>query len=330
MCGTGKRTLAGLLAVLLCGSAAARPPSVEDLSALDRFSDHFYGAIADGPAVRVAWSIDPTVRVGGSRILSLIVTNAANPRELTRPDVKSDPRLAATFEVADLDDPPPAPDAREVVFRYKLTPRPVPGDATIPMLRYKYVRLNPAGGVWRFTAVAYPQPVTILPAETAPAEPVPLEAPDSFFALDPEPRTLLAPGRFAWPVPVMVAPLAVAGWVSAWRRLYPDAARLAAIRRNKAVRRALDRLAKADRAPDPAGEAATAVREYLVDRFGVPPAARTPGELAVAVADLGHAATAEAYFRRCDAARFAPASDTGVSLGADGAALIAAWEGGAK
>jgi hypothetical protein len=330
MSGTGKRTFAGLLALLLGGSAAARTPSVDDLSAIDRFSDHFYGAIAAGPAVRAAWTVEPTVRIGGSLVLSLTVSNAANPRELTRPDIKSDPRLTAKFEIADLDDPPPAVDAREVVFRYRLTPRPVPGDATIPMLKYKYVRLNPAGGVWRFTAVAYPQPVRILPAARVDTAPAPVEGPESYFAVEPEPRGVLRVGGAAWLVPVLLVPFAVSLWVSAWRRVYPDAARLAVLRRNRAVRRALDRLAKADRAPDPAGEAATAVREYLVERFGVPPAAHTPGELAAAVADIGHAAKAEAYFRRCDAARFAPASDTGVSLGADGAALIAAWEGGGE
>lgn len=334
MCGTGKRILAGLLALLLGGSASARTPSVDDLSALDRFSDHFYGAIADGPAVRVAWSIDPTVRIGDSRILSLVVSNAANPRELIRPDIKSDPRITAKFEVTDLDDPLPTSDSREVFFRYRLTPRPVPGDATIPMLKYKYVRLNPAGGVWRFTAAAYPQPVKILPAAKVATETVPLEAPESFFAVEPVLRGVLNPGRFAWLIPVLLIPFAVILWVTVWRRIYPDAARLAAIRRNKAVRRALDRLTKAERAPDPAGESAMAVREYLVERFGVSPVARTPGELATAVVELGHsaehAAKAEAYFRRCDAARFAAASDSGASLGSDGAALIAAWEGGAK
>ncbi len=341
MCGTGNRSLVAIWLVLAGSTTAVgSPPSLDDLSALDRPSEHFYGAIADGPAVRVAWSATPPrVHVGSEMILTLTVWNAANPRELTRPYLRSDARVTINFEVSDLESPPPDPSARIVEFRYKLTPRPHrTGSATIPVLPYKYVRLKPGGGAWKFTSLAYPIPVEILPPVKPTATGVPIEASESFFAIATNPRRLtgtpILPGRRTWLVPVALIPLAVVVWVRMWKRIYPDAARLAAIRRNRAVRRALDRLGKVARHTDPPGESASAMRDYFIERHGIPPAAQTPVEVAAAIGEAGLpadlAAKAEAYFRRCDAARFAGhAGDTGMSLAADGARLIETWEGGA-
>lgn len=329
----------GVLGVLLlAGVAAGRPPGLDDVPPIDRRADHFYGAVADRFAVSAAWSVDSArVPLGGEFVLSLTITNAANPAEIVRPKLGKDPRFTDTFRVVDLSDPPPTADSREVVFRYALTPRRV-GQATVPALKFKYVRVNPAGGVWRFTAVAYPLAVTVTPPAKSPGDAVPLDAPDGFFAAETDPRALavpaVAPGPRAWLVPVALVPAVVAGWVVAWRRIFPDAARLAALRRTRAVRRVLDRLGSANHAADPTGEVAAAVRDYLVERYGVDPVARTPAELGAAAAAAGfseeRAGKVEALFRRCDAARFAPPGDPGASLAADAARLVADWEGDAR
>jgi hypothetical protein len=94
------------------------------------------------------------------------------------------------------------------------------------------------------------------------------------------------------------------------RRRFPDAARRAELRRVKEVREVLDALAVADRRPDPAGVTATAVRRYLAARRPADPAAF------------------DALLARCDAARFGPNGDAGLSLATEAAKLVRSAEGG--
>jgi hypothetical protein len=131
----------------------------------------------------------------------------------------------------------------------------------------------------------------------------------------------------------MLGPLVAGGWYALWRRMYPDAVRLARMRRSRAARRAVDGIRRAGRSPDPPGTIAAAVLGYLRARYPLPPGAETPGELGDALRAAGlpdaEADAAVGFFRRCDEARFAPPGDTGLSLAAEAEALVArleAWE----
>ena len=92
----------------------------------------------------------------------------------------------------------------------------------------------------------------------------------------------------------------------------------------------MDAIRKAGRSADPARVIAGAVRGYLRARFPLSRAAETPTEIGheLRLAGLPEAdseAAAE-FFRRADAARFAPPDDIPVSLADDAAALIARLE----
>ena len=323
MCATGNFLI---LAVLL-----AAPPSVEDLTPVQRLTPDFYNAIAVGKRVEVAWSADPaTVPRDGELTLTLTIRNAANPHELAKPNLGATDAVTKHFQVIDRTDPQAGRDAREARFTYSLRPREV-GAESVPALKYVYYRAD----LKEFqTAYAKAVPVTVtppVPKVIPSAPPVPLDAPEEFFTLAEESRRLTVPGRFGWLLPVVVVPFAVAGWVLVWRWVFPDAARLAKLRRNRTVRLALDRLKKARSSADPAGAAAAAFRGYLLGRFGVPPSAQTPTEVEAALTELGEpaerAADAAAFLRGCDATRFADLGDNGVSLTGQAEALILAWEG---
>lgn len=318
---------------LLLFALVAAPPSVEDLTAVERQTEHFYNAVAT-KKVEVAWSADPaTVPRDGEVMLTLTVRNAANPHELTRPNLAAMDAVTKLFQVIDRVDPPAARDAKEVRFTYTLRPREV-GAAVVPALKYVYYRSDFADGDRFQTTYAKALTVTVTPPapKVSPASPaVPLEAPEEFFKLAEDSHRFRVPGRFGWLLPVAAIPVVVAGWVIVWRWVFPDAARLAKLRRNRAVRRALDQLRSARESPDPAGGAAGAFRRYLVGRYGVPSTAQTPSEIAAALEELGEPTErvndAAAFLRSCDATRFADPGDNGVSVAAQAEALILAWEG---
>jgi hypothetical protein len=316
-------------------AAQDRRPSVEDLPPVERQARDFYNALAAGPkGVEAAWAVDPpTVPVNGELKLTLTVRHATNPYELAKPDLRKLAEFTSRFQVLDRTDPPAAPDAAEARFTYGLRPRST-DVKDIPPLKYVYFRK--VGRDWKpFTAYAASVPLTVTAPAAKPtpaAPPVPLDAPEEFFTLAEERQPTANPGRFGWLLPVAAVPVLVAVWVGLWRWLFPDAVRLAKLRRNRAARLALDRLKKARASADPAGAAAAAFRGYLIVRFGMPPAAQTPAEVSAALASVecpaDRAAGAEAFLRACDAARFTPSADDGLSLALQAEALITAWEGG--
>ncbi|HET6574938.1 MAG TPA: hypothetical protein VFG68_15135 [Fimbriiglobus sp.] len=321
-----------LLAVLLAFAAPDRP-SVADLSPVDRQTPDFYNALAVGPmGVQAEWAVDPpTVPINGELTLTLTVRHAANPPELVKPDLRTFDEFTKRFQVLDRTDQPAAPDAAEVRSTYGLRPRST-GEMKVPSLRYVYFRKD--GNAWKsFTTYANSVPIIVTapaPKPTPSTVPVPLDAPEEFFTLAEE-RPTATPGAFGWLLPVAVVPFAVIGWVVLWRWLFPDAVRLAKLRRNRAARLALDRLKKARTSADPAGAAASAFRGYLSARFGMPSAAQTPAEVSAALRAVecpaDRAADSEAFLRACDAARFTPTPDGGVSLTLEAESLITEWEG---
>jgi hypothetical protein len=108
-------------------------------------------------------------------------------------------------------------------------------------------------------------------------------------------------------------------WYAVWRRLYPDAARAARLRRGRAARRALDALARLpDDARARAERIAAALARYLGERFEPVPASLTPDEAAAVLrrAQLDNLASrlGDAW-ARTDEARFA--ADPASRLSAD-------------
>src|SRR6185369_6079924 len=106
---------------------------------------------------------------------------------------------------------------------------------------------------------------------------------------------------------VLVPPLGFVVWWLAWRRLHPDAARLARLHRSRAVRVALDELAALRPGPVFGDRLAVVVRTYLAGRAGLPSQASAPSEVEAWLAGHGApravAKAARVLFDRIDAAR---------------------------
>lgn len=324
------RSLAVAVALLVTVPATAQlPTSVEHIPVIERPPNHFYGAIAGGKRLEVRWELSPTsAPLGTPLTLTLVVRQAANPHELTRPPLLELDGFSTLFTVVeDLPDEPDEPDgSADVTFRYRLTPRSE-GGYQIPELTYCYYepRAPSRARTQTVYAKAVPFQVTKLPQGVVTS--VPIDGPPEFF----ERRDGGAfarsggPQWWAWVGLFTAGVVGAVGWVVGWRVLFPDAARLARIRHHKAVRTALDRLRKGD---PTAEQVAVTVRNYLIARWGLAFTAQTPAEVAAGLSGVGlpseRAAEAEGLLRACDASRFG--GDTGVSP-ARAAAMIERWEG---
>jgi hypothetical protein len=105
--------------------------------------------------------------------------------------------------------------------------------------------------------------------------------------------------------------------------VYPDAARLARLRRGRAARRATDIIRQAAQTPDPAGTIAAAVLGYLQARFHLPQGAATPREIGQALQQVGYPDDEMVqFFRRCDEFRFSADRDNALSLAEVATAVI--------
>lgn len=315
------------LALALGAAGAAPPPFFEP-------RDHYYKA--QGAKVTVKWELDrDAVPEDGHLVATLVVAGAANPHEVVRPDLGKLPAFRDRFQVEDVPGKPPAASAKSVSFAYKLRPRTAKVDR-VPTLLFAYY--NPqAPGADKFRQTkAEGKPITVTPAPPRPAPAaIPLDVPDHLFEVATGPEVLdrepFAPGAWLWLGLAAAAPVAAGGWYLVWRRMYPDAVRLARLRRSRAARRAIDAVRRAARSADPPGTVAAAVLGYVRARYPLPPGAETPGELGDALRAAGlpdaDADAAVGFFRRCDEARFAAASDTRLSLAAEAEALVTRLEG---
>lgn len=307
---------AAVVVVFAAAPAFARPPTkVDEIPPTERPREHFYGAIADKKPLSVRWEATPTsVPFGQSITLTLLVANAVNPRELLRPPLAELPEFQDKFTA--FEDVPAVVTADEVRFAYKLAPRNE-GPLDIPELTYRYYHPRFAEGTREQTVYAEAVRVNV----TKPAEakaPSPLIAPAEYlvrrdggaFTRGGGPSGWLWAGLFGGGVLVWVA------WVFGWRVLFPDAARLAAVRRHRAVRIALDRLRRPHLTP---ADVAVTVRNYLIGRWGLAFTAQTPTEVTEGLLDVGvpaeRADEAGELLRACDAARFAGTGDRPVSAG---------------
>jgi hypothetical protein len=297
-------------------------------------TENFYGA--QGSGVKVAWSLDRTsVRLDEEIVATLTIAKATNPTKIVRPDLRKLPAFESLFTILDNPDPPPETDAKAVKFTYRLRPRDR-DVKKVPTLEFHYY--NPAaaqGKQFPLTTTGRAIEITVTAPAPKPAPPVvPLGVPEHLFAVATGPDVLkgdpLVPSYWACVAATVLGPVLALGWYIAWRRIYPDAARLAKMRRSRAARRAVDTIRRAARTPDPAATLANAVLGYLRARFPLPPGAVTPIEIGSALTELGVPAseceTATGFFRECDTARFSPSIDNGMSLAADAEALVARLE----
>lgn len=290
---------------------------------------------AKGTRVSATWSVDRTeIPEDGTLLATLTVRGVTNPREIVRPDLRKLKEFTEQFRsIEDVGDG--GGDEKEVQFVYRLRPRNRDTNR-LPGLDFFF--LKPGGGDKPFEnarARGINLSVTAAaPKLAAKLPPVAMTEPDTLFAITTGPvvtgSAQFVPGTWAWLALAAFGPLAAWAGVIAWRRIYPDSARQALIRRSRAARRALEAVAVAHKTPDPSAAITNAVLHYVRHRFPLPAGADTPTDLeaglrAADVPALDAAVTAE-FFRMCDEARFAPASDAAVSLPRAAAAIVARLE----
>ena len=327
------RVALGVLLVALLNTHHASPAKAQDIPVVGQPTENFYQARGSG--VRVAWNLDrATVPEDEEIVAALIIRGATNPVEIVRPDLKKLDPFESRFIITDNRDPTPDADAKEVRFSYRLRPRNR-AVKEVPTFQFHY--FNPAASVGKQFPLTEAKSVPIAvtaPRPKPPAPVIPLGEPDQLFAVATGPRVLesqpFAPGVGTWIAVALAGPGIALGWYLAWRRVYPDAARLARMRRTRAARRAIDTIRRSARAMDPSGAIAAAVLGYLRARFPLPYSAVTPPEIGAALTELGMPAAAcetiADFFRSCDAARFAGPGDHDTSLAADAEVLVVRLE----
>jgi hypothetical protein len=310
----------------------------------------FAGAVG-GPFV-VQWIAQPTtVTAEAPLTLTLRVIGKGDLAAMPRPALG---KLAAfkSFAIEDLDDRLIAGNPPRREFRYRVRPR----SASVKEIpRFKFVYFNPRiiptiRGFQTTYADALPLTVKPKPAATA----TPPEVP-SWMLTPPATDELLGRPRKTWEVwldrvresigqrdsetsafgkwllvaeALLLPPLVCGVGMAIWRRVYPDAARLAAGRRSRSAANALRGIDRAG--SDRPDLIAAAMISYLHDRIGLPTAASTPSEMATSLADNDCPALliamTVAVLNRCDAVRFGPGSADDDALAADAAKVVVDWE----
>jgi len=326
-----------LAIALVCFGFILHPSSFilsQEVPLVGQPTEDFYGAAGSG--VKVAWNVEPKdVPEDGEIVATFIISNASNPTKITRPDLKKLPAFSDRFVITDNADTKVPEGAPEVRFSYRLRPRNRQTDQ-VPTLNFYYFNpAAPAGKQFKLTNTGRAIPLTVTAAlPKPPPAPIPLAEADHLFVIATGPALLNhgsgALGGWAWWGIGLAGPLFALGWYAAWRRMYPDAQRLAKLHRSRAARRAVDAIQRAGHAADPPAAIAAALLHYLRARFPLPPGAVTPSEIGNALGELGMpTADREAvagFFRKCDTARFSVSSDNAMSLATDARALVALLE----
>jgi hypothetical protein len=324
------RIRAAVLACLFLLTPHSPLPTARGQPAFFEPKESYYKAKAF--SVRVKWEV-PNAKVEEGRELSatLVITGAKNPTELQKPDLAKVPKFAESFKVTDAPDAPRKTDDKEVRFNYKLSPRQRTV-AQVPSLDFYFFNLAapPGKNPFRLTRA---DAVDITVTEPPPPVPTPMTEADRLFHVSTGPEVLRAPFvpcRWAWLAAALFGPLAALAWFRAWRWVFPDAAKMAQLRRSRAARRAAGAIRRAHRTPDPPAAIASAVLGYLRTRFPLPESAATPSEIAAALVEAQVpsevAGQVEGLFRDCDRARFAPPGDSGASLAEEAEAVITRLE----
>jgi hypothetical protein len=317
----------GLLLFLLLVTAADDEPPVVGRPA------HFCGAV--GTRVKATLHAEPTeLFAEESLTLTVRIQGVKEPGRVTRPRLQDYPDFAGNFHVEDAGQRTTA-DAAE--FDYRLRPLR-PDVTTVPDFPLDYY--NPQLGRYQPTVARNPDtdggiPLTVKARPPTPEAAVPLAAPPFLFDIVEGPavsRHESPPGwsvLAGWLAALLVPPVLALGGRAWWRWHHPDPTRQAARRRSRAARQALQALRRP--AGDEAERVAGVVARYFQEREGLPVTARTPADIGEALRQRGgreeRVGEAVAFFRACDAARFAPAGDGGPGeLRERAAELIRAWE----
>jgi hypothetical protein len=300
-----------LLAVALPATGADEPP-VKNRPA------HFNGAAG---SFRVTTEAKPTeLRLDQTLTLTVrILPTGPVTQPPRRPNLREVPAFEERFFIENLPDPTGAHvDGEPWEFVYRLKPRDTKVDA-IPSLPFIYYK----PGQSYQTTYAHSIPLTVKPADTVPqveggSAPASGRVPESVYQLAEGPAVLGRPsawslvGPMAAGLVLLGTPVVCIGWYLLWRRLYPDAARLARQRRSQAAQHALKALhALRKQAPgEQARQAAAIVAAYLRQRVDLPAVTPTPEEAAAHLRRAGITADATGqvarFFQTCDAVRFAP------------------------
>jgi hypothetical protein len=232
-------------------------------------------------------------------------------------------------------------DQRAWEFDYRL--RPLSDSVErIPPLAFVWYRPNRDPNLRGFFPTTFAdeidlkvKPVTLPPTAV---KQVPIEAPEGIFQIATGPAVLAQQQAFAAPgftlvVLLLLTPPTAAGvWYVLWRRWYPDAARRAQIRQSRAAKEALRALGSLAAGGDGARveRISTIATQYLRHRFDLPPVEPTPAEVTRCLQHAGAspvlADKAAAFFRACDAIRFAPALPADGDLAAAAQHLIVTLE----
>lgn len=297
-----------LLLALLASAQEPFEPPVQDRPA------NFSGAVG---LFKVSMKAEPE-HVAVHQPIQLVVTVSAVPpvsvlRPPTRPALERDPAFTELFDF----DPPPLRERRvgdKWEFFYLLKPKTTKV-TEVPELSFCF--FNPkfgqdSRGYQQPVADAIPLTVVAATATNTGTAGLNLEQfPPAVLEL-PEDRDLLH-SHEVWSLPslgalvaLLAMPPAAAGlWLLVWRRLYPDAAQRAGLRRSRAARAALSRIATS--APAHIGDA---VADYLRQRLDLVAATPTPAEVDLFLRGLTLPAELCArtsdLFQTCDALRYAP------------------------
>jgi hypothetical protein len=305
-----------LLYVLICASDVCAASPEKEIPVVGRPIDLPFSEASGWFEVKAR--AEPTELQVESPFTFTLVIHALKPVRLPpqRVDLRQLPEFAAAFYIEDSSEEAVRPDADTWEFSYRLKPRR-PGSQIVPSLPFVYY--NP----YLLTTnkgfqVLYTDPIAlnVLPAESVK---VPVYGPEIAFELATGPGELdrrkawTMPSRLTLVVVLLTPPAGCVVWYFVWRRMYPDAARLASLRRSRAARRALNALQAVRRpqAGQHATQTANIVTDYLQQRFDLTVAEATPREVAELFEKRGCSpelvARAVQFFERCDNARFVPA-----------------------
>ena len=268
---------------------------------------------------------EPTTLQAESPLTFTLLVRAVRPtrRPPQRLDLRQLPEFAQQFYIEDPGEEVARPNDHVWEFTYRLKPRrtEVREIPSLPFVYFNPYLLTASKGF----QVLYTDPILlhVLPHDTVQ---VPVQGPASAFVLSTgsavlQRQTPWTPPRLGTIAALLLAPpLGCVVWYFLWRRMYPDAARLASQRRSRAARRALNALRSARRldAASRAARTAAIIAGYLQQRLDLASVEPTPHEVALLFAQQGFSseltAQASEFFETCDRARFLPAdSGNGVS-----------------
>jgi hypothetical protein len=290
---------------------------------------------------QVATRAAPTTLQAEDPLIFTIRVSAVGPvvQAPERPDLRELPEFDESFFIEDRTDQDRADD-NSWEFVYQLKPRTtavtsIPG---FPLIYYQPGTLPASKGYMTRWSPAIP--LEVKPREdSVPNQDngslVPADVPATVYQFVNDTRALLRDDSFhvpvAWISLLLIMPPALClGWYLTWRRLYPDAARLARQRRSKAAQRALDQLQHSFRTPIQAQQVTEIIAQYLRQRLDLPAGEPTPPEIAAHLQKLhfGQALVEKAtvFFKQADAARFLPAANVPTALVESGKELILALE----